>query len=245
MKHLLIFLILCASVLGATFTSTGAGNWNADIWGKGAGGEGVNYPGNGDTVILAHDVVANIARIPATGTLGLVTNVGAGELTLAVDTCTSVNAVSFDSAGGTDILHLTGARAAALTITGNLIAGDDAGEDCLAVDAVNLTVTVNGNVTGGDINTSDGITLSSTGSTVTVTGEVAGGGDDSSGPGINVVQPSTLTIGTLVFADASGLPLSGSGVTAITITTVKVNGTALGTSSSGTTGALYKTLYGD
>lgn len=242
MRYLLLFLMMCASVFGVDYTTASGGDFNtAGTWtqaGYPDGADDTATIGAGHTVTIGGDVLC-----------GSITNATTGTMTLNTAVVTSVITADFIPAGTAVLLTINGTGSATITgdigasgtsqndivlfggaatlvVNGNVTGG--VGDTDEGIDFANnvVTLTVNGDVTGGAGNSSDGIAIGSGKGTIVVTGTITGGPVNGVGI-INQAVTSTLTAGTLAYVDARTPPIQGEFAT-YSITTITVNGTAIG-----------------
>jgi hypothetical protein len=237
-NYLLIFLICCASVFGAgTITTDGAPtNWNdINSWDLG------RLPIAGDDVVIA--TAGFDLDINETPALLSLKSSGAGTLTLNSSEVVNATTIQANGNASEDFILITGAGSpilngnvqghttqtlsagieivaastATVTINGNVLAGTSFGIDSNGA----CTITINGNVTGS---TAHGIDCNLT-TTLTVTGSATGGSALAHHAIRMVTDDSTLTVGTVVYSDATTPPLKVNLTNGtLTITGFTVNG---------------------
>lgn len=163
----------------ATIKATKAGNWSdTSVWDLG------RIPQADDDVALAGYVIVwdtSITRIPATGTLTSISSTStAGQITLALDDvafhggaslyATTITAARKPATSG--MILVTGTTDHVLTVTGDLINGDNSGAEALNNTGTG-TVNIIGNITTSTVGSSTayGVRNTSTG-TINVTGNI-------------------------------------------------------------------------
>ena len=257
MKQLIIFLICCASVFGATNTWIGgtSTSWNLDAnWSL------TDVPESGDAVVIAASANPPVVDA-ATVVCDSISNTTTGVLTIPFScaiTCPSIYANGTVScirisgtADATIVGNITNASAntdddtisftssGSLTVTGD-VSGGSAGSTNTGITVTHndADVTINGNLYGGDgVASNNGLELAGTSSTVIVTGTVEGGTGAYSyglafvnaGAGVS----DSATIGTVAIKPADTYPLGWITPATISISSFTVNGTAIGGTTTG------------
>ena len=203
------------TVSAGTITSSGSGTWTAGA------------------------ATLNTITCPTFGggsaTVDLLTVSGTGSLTITGDVIGQAT-----GAGGDAAIYLAAASVVTLEVTGDATGGAAANNSrCIELDpgATSAIITVGGDLSGGAGGTfCYGVQAQSIDTALTV-GSISGGSAAGSAGFNGLGTGNTLTCGTLVLADDTAPPIVGI-FTTYSVTSVTVNGTALGGSGGG-----YRSRY--